>query len=93
MNKTYNEGDLQVWHIPQVPGKAFHVGVDTPEEAYKIINILADYDSFQLRNNIKPDYSNVSGLQVFGDDGWVTWYNEDGFDLDEYMKFKKESVS
>jgi len=90
MNKTYNEGDLQVWHIPQVPGKPFHIDVDTPEEAYRIMNILADYDMFQFENSIKPDYSNASGLDMLEDGEWVTWYDEDGFDLNEYMEYQQE---
>lgn len=29
---------LRVWHIPQVPMKAFHVDVETSEEAIKVLN-------------------------------------------------------
>ncbi len=38
---------------------------------------------FQLENNIKPDYSNANGLDVFEGGEWVTWYNEDGEDIGE----------
>ena len=53
---------LRVWHIPQVPMKAFHVEVETTEEAVKVLNILADYDLFQYENRVKPDYCNMQGL-------------------------------
>lgn len=77
------KGDLRIWHIPQVPGKAFHVAVRTVDEAKLLLVTLADYDLFQLENNIKPDYCNVSGLQVYepelnsepDDDGWFDWHD------------------
>ncbi|MCP5014403.1 MAG: hypothetical protein GY938_03865 [Ketobacter sp.] len=90
-NEKYNEGDLRVWHIPQIPGNLFIVDVATPEEAHKIINMLADYDAFQYENRIKPDYSNASGLDVLEDGDWFTWYDTDGFDLREHINNLKES--
>lgn len=77
---------LRVWHIPQTPCKAFHVDVSSLEEAIKILNTLADYDLFQLENNIKPDYSSCQGLEEWDDaeKEWVEWYSDDGFDIREY---------
>jgi hypothetical protein len=66
-----------------VPGKPFRVFVSSPLEGKQLMNILADYDSFQLTQNIKPDYSNANGLDVFEDGQWVTWYDEFGDDIDE----------
>ena len=83
MKNQPKEGDLCVWHIPQVPMKAFRVSVSTPEEGKRMIDALAEYDLFQYKNNIKPDYSNASGLNVFEDGEWVTWYSEDGYDIDD----------
>lgn len=71
------DAKLKVWWIPQVPMKAFEVSVSSVEEGVKIMNILADYDTFQFENNIKPDYSNVGGLSMFEDDEWVDWYDEE----------------
>lgn len=78
------EGGLRVWHIPQIPGKPFHVSVDTPLEAVKIINLLAEYDQFQFDENIKPDYSNVSGLEVYEDGEWCEWHSDNDEDIDEF---------
>lgn len=89
--KYLNEGDLRVWHIPQVPGKPFYVPVQSPEEAIKVLDILADYDQFQFQNNIKPDYCNASGLEVFEGGEWVEWYNEDGEDIDEVANLREEA--
>jgi hypothetical protein len=82
-------GDLRVWHIPQVPGKPFHVKVETIAEAKAVLSILAQYDLFQLKHRIKGDYSNVAGLEIYeadageGHPGWCTWYNHDGYGIDE----------
>ena len=88
--------NLRVWHIPQVPMKPFFVEVDSVEEGVKLMNTLANYDLFQYENNVKPDYCNMNGLQMWDetlteedlmemmlDDKWVDWYidtEEDYFD-------------
>lgn len=91
MNK---EGDLKVWWIPQVPGKAFEVPVKSPEEAILIMDTLAQYDIFQLENNIKPDYSNTGGLSVFEDADWSDWHHpETGEDIDEWKESMEETTT
>lgn len=82
-------GDMRVWWIPQVPMKAFHVPVANVKEAKLILTTLARYDIFQLENNIKPDFCNAGGLEVFEADngegvpGWSEWYNEDGYGIED----------
>ena len=74
---------LKVVWIPQIPMKSFDVPVDSPEEAAKILSVLADYDLFQYENNIKGDYCNAGDLLEFlpedktdsPDGSWVTWYD------------------
>ena len=80
------EGSLQVWWIPQVPMNPFMVDVSTPEEGGKILDVLANYDLFQYEKNIKPDYSNAGGLNVFCDGDWEEWYSEFDEDIREYME-------
>jgi hypothetical protein len=86
MNKP-SEGDLRVWWIPQVPGNPFHVPVKTVREASVVLETLTYYDLFQFGNNIKPDYSNAGGLEVFEKSEWTEWYDEESGefinDLDE----------
>jgi hypothetical protein len=85
MSKPEAKPKLRVWWIPQVPGKPFHVEVDSVREARKILNVLADYDRFQFENRVKPDYANVGGLEVEqGDDepfGWEEWRDDDDNDI------------
>lgn len=76
---------LRVWWIPQVPmKKRFEVYVKDEFQANLVLNVLADYDMFQLKNNIKPDYSNVGGLEMFYENEWVDWYNDEYDDFDNY---------
>lgn len=62
-------GDLKVWWIPQVPGKAFEVPVETLEMGLKLVTVLAAYDLFQFEQKVKPDYTNVGGVMRF--EGWT----------------------
>jgi len=96
-------GDLRVWWVPQVPGKAFHVKVYNLEQAAMVLDLLADYDMFQYLVRVKPDYANAGGLEVFEKnsvpigaddrywrDGWTDWYDDDGDDFDEWMERQAE---
>jgi len=84
---------LRVWHIPQVGHDAIlYIPVETAEEGKKVMDILACYDLFQLENRIKPDYCNISGLQVFNEEKqeWEDWIleTEDNYfdNVDEYFE-------
>jgi len=77
--------ELRVWWIPQVPMKPFHVEVATTDEAKLILNTLAQYDLFQWRNHVKPDFSNAGGLEVFECGVWSEYEDGDGMCIDELM--------
>jgi len=79
------EGELRIWHIPLVPGTPFHVSVETPHEAAKLLQVLADYDQFRYEHYIKSDYSNASGLEVYEDGEWCEWYSDDGENIDDSL--------
>lgn len=90
-NLDFKNGDLRVWHIPQLPMDAFYVLVKSPEEAIKILEVLAHYDLFEFENNVKPDYSNAAGLEVYEDGEWIEWYDDEtGEDIDGYAEMLKE---
>lgn len=86
-------GELRVWWIPQVPMEPFLVPVQSVDEAIVVLDTLAKYDLFQLKNNIKPDYANAGGLEVYGEDGWSEYYDDNGNTIDEikhmYERFEK----
>ena len=84
---------LRVWWIPQIGiEKSFYVPVETPEEGQKVMNMLAAYDCFQYNQNVKPDYCNTGGLEMFDEETgeWIDWCFQDGntyYDsLDEYIE-------
>ena len=56
-----------------------------------MLDMLANYDLFQLENNIKPDYSNMGGLSVFEDGEWCEWESEDGDDIHQYITDMEEA--
>jgi hypothetical protein len=75
---------IQVWWVPQVPGKAFKVDVETLNEGIRLCNTLAKYDFFQFDNNIKPDYCNAGGIEITNDAGVATSYDpDDEYDMEE----------
>ena len=81
--------ELRVWHCCQVGSVGnFYVPVSSIEEAWKILNTLWDYDIFQYENNIKPDYTNTSGLEYFDESEkvWTEWEDEDGCDIREHFE-------
>lgn len=67
-----------------MPCKSFIVPIANVLEAKLLLDTLAEYDLFQLKHNIKPDYSNAGGLSVFDGKGWIDWYSQDGEDIDHY---------
>lgn len=84
---------LRVWWIPQVGlSDTFYIPVKSVEEGKKVMDILVAYDAFQLQNNIKPDYCNTGGLQVYNPEvaDYEDWYleTEDDYfeDVDEYCE-------
>ena len=86
------EGDLRVWWIPQVPMEPFYYPVKNTDEAVLVLKSFAQYDLFQCEHNVKPDYSNVGGLEIYdldtngeGEAGWIEWCNDDGDDIDEVI--------
>lgn len=61
---------LRIWHIPQnpIPMNALFVPVQSGAEGKKILNVLVDYDLFQFEHHIKPDYSNVQGIEQYNEE-------------------------
>lgn len=80
-----NEGDLRVWHIPQIPMKPFRVPVATHHEAALVAAALIRYDEFLFRNNIRGEYASAGGIQRYSEDldgelgepGWIDVEEDD----------------
>ena len=78
---------LRVYWIPQIPMEPFYQEVDSIKEGVLLLETLAKYDLFQLENNVKPDFSNAGGLQVYdeNDNEWVDWIDDYGMDINELI--------
>lgn len=82
---------LRIWWIPQVPMPMFTVPVRTFREARLLLNTLADYDAFQFKHRVKPDYCNAGGLQMFDpldgedspDGSWSDYHPDSGDEFDD----------
>ena len=97
MNTQHTPGDLQVWWCPQVPGKHFTVPVSSVAEGCKILDALADYDLFQLKHRIKPDFANTGGLNVSelddaGGQEWCSWCDPETGEEDPHEWLRKQST-
>ena len=72
------EEQLRVWWIPQVPMQPYHVAVASVAEGVKVMDVLAEYDAFQFKNKIKPDYCNAGGLEMSDACGeWSDWCDDE----------------
>ena len=71
------EGDLRVYWIRNVPGPAEFTIVSSPAGA---INVLQKLTAADLDNPLVT--SNVGGLEVFEDNEWTEWYDDEGNDID-----------
>lgn len=81
------EKKFRVWWIPQVGeiSEPFYVPVQSEEEGKKVMTILAAYDAYQLQHNIKPDYCNSGGIQLY-DPNVADWVDYDSEIEDEYSE-------
>lgn len=66
--KKIKEGDLRVWEMHQIPGKAKYTYVKSVKEGKTLIDKKADAD---LKNPFITD--NAFGLEVFESGEWCEW--------------------
>ena len=86
---------LRIWHIPQVGAKIkpFLIPVPDLPTAMLISETLAQYDLYQHKNRIKPDYSNATGLEVCTNGEWYEWEGENGESINGYMNNQESQRS
>jgi hypothetical protein len=79
---------LRVVHFPQVGSckECFTVEVKDEEQAYLIMNTLAQQHVWLEKKKIIPDYSNAMFVEMYDENideetekpyGWVSYYNEE----------------
>lgn len=81
---------LRVVHFPQLGSckESFKVEVKDEEQAYLILNTLAQQHLWLEKNKIIPDYSNVILVEMYDESideetgksyGWSNYWNEEEF--------------
>lgn len=87
---------LRVAHYPQIPCEPFVVEAEDLKQAKLLCDTLANYDLFQFENRFKPDYANMTIVEMWCEEeqDWVSWYDEEtGIDdLDDYLDQLEESA-
>lgn len=68
--------------------ETYYKEVSSPEEAKTIIDAIADFVNFKVDEGIFPEHCSVADLECYDEEDkeWVTWYDEDGFDLREHFE-------
>lgn len=72
----------------------FRKEVKNLQIAKVLLVALADYDIFQLEHNVKPDFANASGCEIFNEDeqDWEEWMDEDtGDNIWDVIRADKEN--
>ena len=89
--------ELRVCHYPQIPCKPFITVVSSLEQAKFLYDVLANYDLFQYKNKIKPDYANMTVIEQRIDklnkeeQEWESWYDEET-ETDDINEYFEESI-
>lgn len=84
---------IRVCHFPQVPCEPFIVEVENLGEAKIIKDLLSEYDSFQFKNKIKPDYCNATVIEEFDkeENEWLSWGDSD-MGVEEYLEYIRNNL-
>lgn len=69
---------FKAWYIPQIPMTAFEVEKPTASEAQAALDLITDFSIFEFENKVKPDYSDVGGVQEWDetDQEWIDYEPE-----------------
>ena len=87
--ENVNKTQYRLWHIPQIPGKSFKVESSNLEYLANLCDVLQRYDLFQYENNIKPNYANITGIEVWEDNGEVYgWYALDDCEVSDIIGYE-----
>ena len=69
---------FRILHYPQVPSDPFEVvGIKSKKEAFKIRDVLANYDLFLLKNNHRDDFCNVIIVEQWDGKEWISIEDDD----------------
>ena len=66
--------------------------VSTVEEAKIMIDAISDFINAKVSEGVFPDHCSTAGVEEYDEEGqeWLSWYDEDGLDFDDYVKAESE---
>ena len=66
--------------------------VSTVEEAKIMIDAISDFINTKVNEGVFPDHCSTAGVEEYDEDEqeWLSWYDEDGLDFDDYNKVESE---
>ena len=72
--------------------KPYYKEVSSVEEAKIMINAIADFVNTKVDEGVFPDHCSTAGLEEYDEEEkeWVTWYDENGLDFDDYLRMGSE---
>jgi len=74
---TANKNDLRIWWVSQSGTEVFdYYDVTSLEEAYRMLNLLAQYDLHLLKVGERKEYENSGGLEIFDGESWIDWNDQ-----------------
>ena len=82
---------IRVCHFPQVPCKPFIVEVNNEREAYLVEQALANQHLWLYDNDFIPDYCNAITVDMWDENKWVDYWNED--ECMEWEEFEQTCLS
>lgn len=77
----------RIWYVPQIPCESFKREYSSVEECLETLELLTDFSRFEYENKIKPDYSEMFGMEYWCDDDQCEedWCEIDGFFMSEHF--------
>ena len=70
----------------------YYKEVSTVEEAKIMIDSISDFINTKVNEGVFPDHCSTAGLEEYDEEEqkWLSWYDEDGLDFDDYCNTESE---
>lgn len=74
--------------------KPYYREVSSVEEAKTMIDAIADFINAKVEEGVFPDHCSTAGLEEYDEEEkeWMTWYDENGLDVNEHFSTESEEV-
>lgn len=72
--------------------KPYYKEVSSVEEAKVVIDAISDFVNTKVDEGVFSDHCSTAGLEEYDEEekDWVTWYDDNGLDFNEYFRTEGE---